>query len=504
MTTQETKKENLIERPPVVAVMGHIDHGKSTLLDTIRKTNITKGEAGGITQHIGAYEVLKNQDNENKKITFLDTPGHEAFCSVRERGALIADIAILIVSAEDGVKPQTLEAFKCIKESNTPFIVAINKIDSPKANIDLTKASLIENEIYLEGMGGNISYAEISATEGTGIDDLLDLILLTAEVEDFKADKDTEAAGFVVETHKDKTKGISATLILKNGTLRVGDFIATVDSYSPIRAILDQNNKQLKEVSFSTPFTISGFTGNPKAGDEFKFFQKKKDAEEYLFENKNKKSSDNKDEGPEKESAKNVVPLIIKGDVIGSVEAIQYELNKINIENLTFKVIKAETGDISEADAQLALTNENSLIAGFNVKIDNQAKQVIERNGVFVKTFNIIYEVTKWIEEIAKENKPKELIEEEIGKAKVLKVFGENKKLKIIGGKVKEGKIEIGAKIKLFRKNEEIDSGIIKGLQKSKQEATLILEGEEFGSAISIKTEIAENDMLYAYQTVEK
>lgn len=498
MTDKTSTKEDMIVRPPVVAVMGHIDHGKSTLLDHLRKSSIVSGEAGGITQHIGAYEIEKS----GQKITFLDTPGHEAFMSVRQRGAQIADIAILIVSAEDGVKPQTLEALKMIKNSNIPFIVAINKIDSPKANTDLTKASLIENEIYLEGMGGDISFAEISAKEGTGIDDLLDLILLTAEVEDFKASSSEQGEGFVVESHKCKKRGISATLILKKGILKKGQFVATTDSYSPVRSIEDQDGKSLDEITFSTPFEVCGFDEIPKAGDVFKVFENKKEAESFAsgknkFQNSNSKSQI-VNEG------ETLIPLIIKTDVVGSKEAIEYELNKIKPEGIVFKILESSTGDISEKDTKLASTNEKTLIVGFNVEIGPQARQMIERNELTVKVFNIIYEATDWIKTESEKRKDMIQTEEETGKAKILKIFGNNKKLQVIGAKVKEGTIENGLRFKLMRRNEQIDTGKIKGMQKAKDEVSLATEGEEFGAAIECKTEIAESDMIYTYKVVEK
>lgn len=498
MTEKTSTKEEEIVRPPIVAVMGHIDHGKSTLLDYLRKSSIVSGEAGGITQHIGAYEVEKN----NKKITFLDTPGHEAFMSVRERGAQIADIAILIVSAEDGVKPQTLEALRMIKESQTPFIVAINKIDSPKANIDLTKASLIENEIYLEGMGGDISFAEISAKEGTGVDDLLDLILLTAEVEDFKANPDGKTEGFVVESHKCKKKGISATLVLKSGTLKMGSFIATHNSYSPVRSIEDQDGKKLEKVTFSTPFEICGFSEIPNAGDIFEVFENKKEAENFAKGEVQKQGKNIQEE--KIQEGVTLIPLIIKSDVVGSREAIEYELSKLDLDGIKFKILESSTGDVSETDTKMALTNNKTLIVGFNVDINVQAKQMIEREKITVKVFDIIYEATDWIKEMALERKEKIQIEEEIGKAKIIRIFGNNKKLQVIGAKVKEGKIETGSMFKLLRRNEPIDKGKIKGMQKAKDEVSLATTDEEFGAAIECKTDLAEGDMIYAYQVVEK
>jgi translation initiation factor IF-2 len=498
MPNTNTKKENMIPRPPIVAVMGHIDHGKSTLLDYLRKSQIVLGEAGGITQHIGAYEI----ERDSKKITFLDTPGHEAFVAVRERGARIADIGILMVSAEDGVKPQTLEALKSIQKSEIPFIIAINKIDSPKANVDLTKSSLIENEIYLEGMGGNISFVEISAKNGTGVEGLLDLILLTAEIENMQGDPKGKPEGYVIESHKCKKRGISATLVLKNGTLNKGQFVATKSAYSPARSIENESNELLDTVTFSTPFTVCGFSSLPQSGEKFEIFDNKKDAEKYILENKSKAEITDYSLG-EKEG-ETTIPLVIKADVVGSKEAIEHEIKKLNLEGINFKFLKSETGEISENDLQTALTNEKTLVIGFNVAIDNQAKQIIERNNVTAKVFNIIYEVTDWVKEEAILRKVKITVEEEIGKAKILKIFGKNKNLQIIGAKVKEGRIESDTMIKILRRNEEIDKGKIKGMQKAKNEATFALEEEEFGAAIECKVDLAESDMIYAYKIVEK
>lgn len=499
--TSHTKEESAI-RPPIIAIMGHIDHGKSTLLDYIRKSNVVAKEAGGITQHIGAYEVEYDQEGTKKKITFLDTPGHEAFCGVRERGARIADIAVLIVSAEDGVKPQTKEALECIKNAGLPYVVAINKIDSPKANIDLCKASLMENEIYLEGLGGTISYAEISAKTGQGITNLFDIILLTAEIENYTYNTNTLGSGYVIEAQKDKFKGITATLALKNGTAHKGEFVVTQNSYSPIRTILDQNQKQHDSITCSAPFTVSGFDVLPTAGDTFEIVKTKKEAEDYILEHKtNTLSSDKKDISCDEHSI--FLPIIIKSDVIGSKDAIEYELRKININHVILKIIRSETGDITEADTQLAATNPRTIIIGFNTKIDPQARNLIERNNIKVKLFNIIYEIQKWVEEIALEAQPSHEREEVIAEVKVLKVFGNAKKLQIIGGKVTSGTIEKNLKFKILRRNEEIGRGTLKGLQRNKQEVDTVPEPEEFGCAVDTKIDLAEHDVLQIVKMVK-
>jgi translation initiation factor IF-2 len=502
MSNTSHTAEASITRPPVVAIMGHIDHGKSTLLDYIRQSNVVAKEAGGITQHIGAYEVEKDQDGEKKRITFLDTPGHEAFCSVRERGAKIADIAVLIVSAEDGVKTQTKEALNCIKAAGLPFVVAINKIDSPKANVDVTKASLMENEVYLEGLGGSISFAEISAKTGQGVDDLLDVILLTAEVEDFKANAAAAGSGFVVEANKDKFKGITATLILKNGTARKGDFVVTRETYSPIRSIIDQNNKQIDSVSFSTPFTISGFDQLPAAGETFEVVKTKKEAEEYILNNKSTTKETAVAEKPNEDSI--FLPVIIKSDVVGSKEAIEFELRKIQVNHVVIKVIRSETGDISEADAKLATTNDKTVIIGFNVKTDAQARSIIERNTIPLKNFSIIYEIPTWIQEIAQSVQPTVMKEEVVAEVKVLKIFGAIKKLQIIGAKVRTGTVEKNLKFKIIRRTEEIGFGAFKGLQRAKQEVDSVPEPEEFGCAVESKIELAESDILQVVKMIQQ
>jgi translation initiation factor IF-2 len=500
-STSHTQKEESIMRPPVVAIMGHIDHGKSTLLDYIRKSNVVAKEAGGITQHIGAYEVEYKLEGSTKKITFLDTPGHEAFCSVRERGARIADIAVLIVSAEDGVKPQTKEALNCIKNAGLPYVVAINKIDSPKANIDLCKASLMENEVYLEGLGGNISYAEISAKNGTGITDLFDTILLTAEIENYTYNPSAPGSGYIVEAQKDKFKGITATLILKNGTAHKGDFIVTRNTYSPIRTIIDQKNVQHSHITCAAPFTVSGFDQLPIAGETFEIVKTKKEAEEYIAMN----AEFNKKENVliEKDEHSIFLPIIIKSDVIGSKDAIEYELRKINVDHIIIKVIRSETGDVSEADAQLAITNPLSLIIAFNVKTDAQARTLIERNSIKIKDFSIIYQIIEWVEQIAEDVKPSHEREEVVAQVKVLKVFGNVKKLQVVGARVQSGTVEKGLRCKVVRREEEIGMAVFKGLQRNKQDVLNVPEPEEFGCAIDSKIELTPGDMLHVVKMVK-
>lgn len=495
-------KSILVERPPVVVIMGHIDHGKSTLLDYIRQSNIVSGEAGGITQHVAAYEISHDTENGKKKITFIDTPGHEAFGSIRSRGAQIADIAILIVSAEDGVKPQTVEALESIKKSEMPFIVAINKIDSPKANVDQAKASLIENEVYLEGFGGDIPYVEISAKEGKNIPELLNLILLVAELEELKGDKNKPAEGFVIEAHKDTKKGTVATVIIKDGTLHTGDFIGCDNCFSPVRAIEDTSGNKLKESSFSTPVILAGWNDLPKLGSPIKIFKNKKEAEKFTNSAKEIKNLNISDQDKNEQTVR--IPLILKSDVAGSLDAIEHQIKKVDVENLEFLIIEKGTGNISEANVKTASAYNGSIIIGFNVGVDAQANVLSERDGVETKTFSVIYDITDYLQEVAENKRPRVETEEILGSAKILRIFNKTKNTQVLGGKIKEGTIAVGSKIKIMRRNEEIGTGVVKGLQQQKSEVKEVKDEGEFGMAVESKIEIAENDHIQAFSLVVK
>ncbi len=497
----ETSK--MAKRPPVVAILGHIDHGKSTLLDYIRKSNIVAKEVGGITQHISTYEIThKDEEHGEQKITFIDTPGHEAFRDVRSRGANIADIAILIVSAEDGVMPQTLEAINCIKESAVPFIVAINKIDSPRADIEKTKYALIENEVYLEGLGGDVPFVPISAKTGQNINDLLSMILLVSELEDLKTDKSIKAKGIVVEAHKDEKRGISATIIIKDGTLKVGDFIAGSSSLSPVRSIEDTSGKKYKEISASTPIVIYGWTSIPPVGTLLESFNTKKEAEEYC---KNCVTQDEKqNEKIQSRADLAVIPIIIKTDVSGTGEAVKFELEKIKTERVNFNILENSTGIIGESDMKKALSDPQTLVIGMGVGIDPRAEAMRERNGTIVKTFNIIYEMVDWLKEIVKERTPKLMVEEVAGSAKVLAMFNQTKKNQVLGGKVTSGIIGLGNTVNILRRGEKIGTGTIKELQQQRVVAKQVDEGNEFGTSIAADIEIAVGDVIEAIIKVEK
>ncbi|OGD66742.1 translation initiation factor IF-2 [Candidatus Campbellbacteria bacterium RIFOXYC2_FULL_35_25] len=509
---KNAEKNNTVERPPVIAIMGHIDHGKSALLDYIRKSNIVEGEAGGITQHISAYEVVhKTKDGKNKKITFLDTPGHAAFTAMRLRGANIADIAILIISAEEGPKPQTLEALKSIKEAGIPFIVAINKIDRPGANVEKVKQNLIENEIYLEGYGGDIPYNPISAKTGEGVSELLDNVLLMAEMEELRSDESKLAEGIVLEANHDSKKGVCVTLVVKDGTLKTGSFIVCEDKYAPVRTMNNFLGEPIKEASFSSPIKVTGFKEIPTVGSPFYSFSSKKDAEkkalEYIASKEIKENKGTKEQGATETDftgEKAIIPIIIKVDVLGTLEAIQHEIEKIKNERVTVKIIKAGVGNVTENDIQTAGGDPNTIVVGFNVKIDREAKDSSEKMKIQTNTFNIIYKLTEWLEEKIKEKTPKVKTNKVIGKAKIIRIFSQTKDKQVIGGKILEGTISVGAKVKISRREHEIGEGKVLGLQSQKIETKEVREGEEFGSVVESKKEIAPGDILEAFIVVEE
>lgn len=499
----KNKKENLIERPPVVVVMGHIDHGKSTLLDYIRKTNIVDKEAGGITQRLSAYEVIhKDENGKNKKITFLDTPGHEAFSKMRERGAKVADIAILIVSAEDSVKPQTVEAYKTIMESKIPYVVAINKIDKPGANIEKVKTDLAENEIYLEDYGGKIPFALISAKKGDGIDNLLSLILILAEMENFTGNKDQDASGFVIETHMDSKKGIQATLIIKEGSIKAGMTVVVEDAICSTRMMTDFMGKPIKESTFSSPISLAGFDKMPKVGASWTSFEKKKDAEEYAKDSNNRTNTAKKENV--EETTKKIIPIVLKADVSGSIEAIEKEIAKIKSDSAVFKIVTKGAGPIGESDIKNISSGEEAIVIGFNVKADKSAVELAEKRSINISYFEIIYKMTEWLVEEMEKRRPKIETVEVTGRAKILKTFSRTKEKQIVGGKVMEGNINLNGVVKIIRRDFEIGKGKIVNLEKGKTKTSVVEEGTEFGMMIESKVEVAGGDIIEAFMISQK
>lgn len=507
MSTEKIKS-NIEKRPPVVVVMGHVDHGKSTLLDYIRKTNTCSKEVGGITQSISAYEVsntiLVDGKKENRLITFLDTPGHEAFSKMRERGASVADIAILVVSAEDSVKAQTLEAYNTIIESKTPYIVAINKIDKPNANIEKVKMDLVEKGIYLEGMGGDIPFVLISAITGAGINDLLDMILLVSDMQEFTGDRSSLATGVVIEANREPKRGISATLIIKNGTIKSGMFVACGTAIVTTRIMENFLGKPIKEATFSSPISLSGFESMPVVGNIFKTFATKKEAEAYVDKIKEEELNLKSKKEEDLDITGKIIPLIIKTDVMGTIEAIEKEISKLNNSEIYFKIIKSGVGAINESDLKTANIDKETIIIGFDVKLDNSAHDLNESIKVNIQTFNIIYKLIDWLKEVMDERRPKIETVEVTGSLKVLKTFGSTKERKVIGGKVINGKISLGSNVRIIRRDFEIGKGKIVELQMNKNKTKEVSEGIDCGILIETKVEISSGDVLEAFITTFK
>ncbi len=486
-----------MKRSPIVVVMGHIDHGKSTLLDTIRTANTVEKEAGGITQHLSAYKTTHTtSDGATETITFLDTPGHEAFQKMRLRGADVADVAILIVSAEDGVKPQTLEALESIKQAEIPFVVAINKIDKPGADIPRTQSSLIENEIYIEGMGGDIPWVAISAKAGTGIPELLDLIILTADLADLKADENCPARGQVIEAKLDPKRGNTATLIIKEGTLHNGECVVSGKGYSPVRIMEDYTGTSIREAGLSDPVMIVGWNDIPVVGDEFFSVTNKKEAEREIAKS---------NEDIKKEELINTdlptIPIAIKADVAGTIEAILHELNKFESDRIAVKVINTAVGDITAADVQDVSATKDAIIVGFNVKVERPATDLAERLGVEIDTFDIIYELSEWLETALKNRTPKKEEEQVTGTAKILKHFSTQKHTHVLGARVEEGRLKAGQSVRIVRREIKAGTGVVKNIQQYKSDVQEVSEGE-FGMQLVSKDNIAPGDYIEAYDLV--
>ncbi len=504
---QKTETNKTIERSPVVVIMGHIDHGKSTLLSYIRKSRTPLNEAGDITQHISAYEVShKGQDGKDHLITFLDTPGHEAFSGIRKRGANVSDIAVLVVSAEDGVKKQTLEALSSIKQSNTPFIVAINKIDKPEANVEKTKQSLVENEIYVEGYGGDIPVVPISAKTGQGVSELLDMILLMTELEGLTGDRNLPAVGVVIESNLDGKKGITSTCIVKNGTLKKGMFVTAGLSTAPIRIIEDFAGKPIQESTFSSPVRIIGWDVLPEVGSTFKAFETREDARLEIEKEKATREAESKKNKKTSGSDANetYVPLIIKADTGSSLEAVISEVQKLDTDRIKTKVISSGVGTVSENDVRLVGGKEKTYIIGFNTKVDAPAKNLAERNEIEIQNFDVIYKLSEWLKEVLEKSTPKMQVMESVGRAKILKTFSKTKNKQVLGGRVDSGEIKLDAVVKIFRRDAEIGDGRIRELQQQRVNTKEVPQGKEFGAMIEASVEIASGDYIENFITIEK
>lgn len=498
---------SLTERPPIVAVLGHVDHGKSTLLDFIRHTNVVAGEAGGITQHVAAYEVVREHEGKEKRITFIDTPGHAAFQAIRARGAMAADIAILVVAADDGVKAQTLEALASIRAANTPFIVAINKIDKPNADLARTQASLLEKEVFLEQLGGDVPWTAVSAKTGQGVAELLDLVHLLADVQELKADPERPASGYVVEAHRDPKRGIAATLIIRDGSLRTGQFVRAGHGVAPVRIMEDHTGRKLSSASFSTPVTLVGFDELPDAGAEFLAFDSKKDAE-------HARDAARVLEKPQllfaidENDTRYHMPIILRADAQGSLDALLLEIPKLSDDFTAVALVQAGIGEISESDVKAALAAANpakniapALVVGFNVGADRLAESFALERGVSIERFTIIYELTERLAQRLRETAPKRTVVDVLGKAKILKVFSSRHDEHLIGARVENGSIRAGCDIRVMRRGEMIGDGEIVSIQHNRQTVQRIDDEGEFGAQIALSHEPAPGDMIECIET---
>ena len=502
---KKTEQGTKTPRPPVVAVMGHIDHGKSTLLDYIRKTNVVGGEAGGITQHLGAYEVAHTtKEGTLHSITFLDTPGHEAFKGIRSRGANVADVGILVVSAEEGVKPQTVEALGSIKKAGIPYVVAITKIDKPEANVERTKQSLAEHEIYVEGYGGDIPFASISSKTGEGVGDLLDLVLLVAEMGDVHAVSGAPLSAYIIESNVDKKKGIYATIIIKNGAVKKGDVIVADGAFTVTRRLENFLGQPIEKGEAGQPVRIIGWSAVPPVGATCKTVKDKREAEAVILldEEKKKKRPTNTATTLLVETA--LLPLVLKADTGGSLEAVEAEALKQATDKVRIKIVSRGIGSISESDLKSAQGSGEPAIVGFNVDIDPPARSIIERGGISVQTFDVIYKLGEWVAELVKKRTPKVTVVTVKGNVRVLKIFTTEKDRQVIGGKVLDGELETGDEFNILRRSAPIGKGKVRELQRFKEKASSIPAGSEFGAFVSTSIEIMPGDQFEMVTTIEQ
>lgn len=479
------------KKPPVVVVMGHVDAGKTSILDYIRRTKVAEKEAGGITQHIGAYQI----DYKGNKITFLDTPGHEAFNAMRSRGAKVADIAVLVVGADEGVKPQTKEAIEIIKKEGLPMIVAINKIDKPGADIEKVKSDLAQHGVLLEGYGGDVSFAATSAKTGHGIDELLELIILAYELSPVNVSLEGELEGVIIEATKDSKKGNVATVLIRNGVLRIGDIIGTKSAYAKVKMMEDFTGMKVKEVLPGMPVLIFGFKNLPAVGDKVKRFNSQQEAESYIKKKERKEKEINVLPNHE---GKKVINIVLKADVEGSLDALEYVLKGIKDEEVLLRIIKKGVGEATDKDAKIADAG-NAIIFAFRTKISKPALNLIDAKKIKVYTADVIYDFVevarKMIDDI---KKPKEQ-RIDLGKLKVLVVFMTKKQRQIIGCRVLDGEVRKGVRLEILRDGEVIGEGKLISLEKNKQDIGQAKKGDEVGILYEGNVKIEVGDEINVY-----
>lgn len=497
---QKTQTKDLQTRPPVVAIMGHVDHGKTTLLDTIRRTNVVEQEAGRITQHIGAYQV----SHKNELITILDTPGHEAFAAMRARGANVTDIIVLVVAADDGVKPQTIEVINRAKLTGTPMIVAINKIDRPDANIERVKKELSDYGVMIEEWGGTVPVAKISALGNQGVDELLDLILLQAQVLELKANPAGQTLATVIEAHLERTQGPVASVLVQNGTLNLSDIVSMGASFGKIRSMINAKGARVKSALPSTPVVISGLSEVPQVGDVLKTYKSPEDAKDQAtLVAKSERAKKIQAKSPLKYAGKEL-NLILKVDVQGSLEAINEALSKLKNTEVKLNIIEEGAGEINENDVLRAASTSASII-GFHTRISPQASKLAQAKNVPVRSYDVIYELVEDLTKQLIDMLTPEVLRTDLGKAKVLAIFRTEKDKMIIGGKVVEGKLKDRASVEIKRGGEIVGKATVLELQQNKSKAKEVLNGFEFGLSLQTQTKILEDDLLVVYEeTVRK
>ncbi|MEN3792474.1 translation initiation factor IF-2 [Fulvimarina sp. MAC3] len=503
----EDSEENLQSRPPVVTIMGHVDHGKTSLLDAIRKTKVASGESGGITQHIGAYQVEQN----GQKVSFIDTPGHAAFTSMRARGAQATDIAVLVVAADDSVMPQTIESINHAKAAGVPIIVAINKMDKPDADAAKVRNGLLQHEVFVESMGGEVLDVEVSAKNGTNLDKLLEAILLQAEILDLKADPDRTAEGVVIEAQLDKGRGPVATVLIQTGTLRRGDIVVAGDEWGRVRALVNDRGEQLKEAPPSMPIEVLGMQGTPMAGDRFAVVESEAKAreisdyrqrltrEKQVAKSAGQRGSIEQMMSQLSDTGLKTFPLLIKGDVQGSIEAIDGALEKLGTDEVQARIIHSGAGAITESDISLAKASNASII-GFNVRANKQARDAAAQEGIEIRYYNVIYDLVDDVRDAMSGLLAPERRETFIGYAEIKEVFQITKVGKVAGCLVTEGEVERGAGVRLLRDNVVIHEGTLKTLKRYKDEVSKVQSGQECGMAFQNYEDIRQGDVIECFR----
>jgi len=504
------KDEHLEPRPPVVTVMGHVDHGKTSLLDAIRKTNIVSGEAGGITQHIGAYQVEHN----GQKITFIDTPGHAAFTAMRARGAKVTDVVILVVAADDSVMPQTVEAIQHAKAAEVPIIVAINKIDKPDADPAKVRNELLQHEVFVESMGGDVLEVEVSALKGTNLDKLLDSVLLQSEVLELKANPDRPAEGTVIEARLDRGRGPVATVLVQRGTLKIGDIVVAGSEWGKVRALVDDQGEQISSAGPSSPVEVLGLQGAPEAGDRFAAIESEARAREVTeYRGRQKREKAQAKLTGARGSLEQMMtqlqvtgvkqfPLVIKGDVQGSVEAISAALEKLGNEEVAARIVYSGVGGITESDVNLASTSDAAII-GFNVRANKQARDVADKEGLEIRYYNVIYNLVDDIKAAMSGLLTPERRETMLGNAEILQVFNITKVGKVAGCRVTDGKVERGAGVRLIRDDVVVHEGKLSTLKHFKDEVREVSAGQECGMAFEKYEDMRVGDIIECYRVEE-